>query len=379
MFEYFKDNYAWNLTALTLIEEVGTISQPAEAFAQAAKFADASPAVANAAWYDAMVALGENAERLAEADVTEQHRLTAARKFHRAAMYFIRAERIVPHTDHRKLTAYKRALVNYKKARDFGQDGVEFVNIPYEAGQIPGLLVAATTDGKPSPLVVHIQGYDSLKETQWPTLQEYRRRGLSVLIVDQPGAGEALRLYDLHARYDSEAYVRHIVDWIMSRPDLATDRIGLCGMSMGGYFAPRAAAFEPRIRAVASWGAMHDAGAIARTAFEGKKSEVESVPDAMLHGLWTFGVDSVPAFAAIVQKMTLTGVVDKISVPMLIVHGENDRQVPLEQAVMTYDQAKTTDKTLKVFRQDEGGVEHCQIDNRFIAADYLSDWFSEKL
>lgn len=379
MFEYFKGNYAWNLTAVTLIEEVGTISQPAEAFAAVAEFANAPQEQATRAWHDAMSTLGEKQEAIAEADLAAGHPLTAARKFHRAAMYFIRAERIMRHDDPRQLIAYKRALKNYRKARDHGQDGVEFVDIPFEGGFMPALLIAARTKGQPAPLVIHIQGFDSLKETQFPMLQEYRRRGLSCLIVDQPGAGGALRLHGLTARVETEGYVGAIIDWVQARPDLATDRIGLAGISMGGYFAPRAAAFERRVKACACWGALFDAHRLAGPLAQGKDVPSPSVPDSIRHALWSFGLDMPGAFIELTKKITLEGVVDRITCPLLVVHGENDRQVPLEQAVATYEKATTRDKTLKVFTKDEGGVEHCQIDNRAIAADYLADWFAEKL
>ena len=258
MFEYFKSNYAWNLTAIALMEEVGTVTQPCEVFAAVKDVADAAPDVSGPAWYDAMTDMGARMERLGEADLAEGNELTASRKFHRAASYLLRADRIVSHDDPRQLVAYKRALTNYRRARELAKDGVEFVDIPYEDGVIPALLVRAPSDDDaPAPIVVHIQGFDSVKETQFPMFGEYRRRGLSLLIVDQPGAGGALRLHGLTARYDTEAYVGPIIDWILSRPDIVTDRIGLCGLSMGGYFAPRAAAVEPRVKAVACWGAMH--------------------------------------------------------------------------------------------------------------------------
>ena len=388
MFEYFENNYAWNLTTLTLIEDVGTISQPAEALEKAAEYADQPSDIANHAWEQAMSALGEKTEKCANRDLDEGHAMTAARKYHRAAMYYIRAERMLSHADPRRLVAYERALVNYRKARELGQDGVEFVDIPYESGVIPGLLIPATTDGRPSPIVIHLQGFDSLKETQWPCLQEYRRRGISVLIVDQPGAGGALRLSKIAGRFDTEVYVSVIIDWIMARPDLATDRIGICGVSMGGYFAPRAAAFESRIKACAAWGALYDAGSLSApivrgkeytTIVNGKEHATPSVPSMIDHAMWVFGVDTPAGFGMLANKMTLAGVVNKITCPLLVMHGENDRQVPVQQAISTYNEATVADKTLKVFGQDEGGVEHCQIDNKAIAADYLSDWFAEKL
>jgi dienelactone hydrolase len=379
VFEYFKGNYAWNLTAVTLIEEVGTISEPAEAFEAVAKFANGPDEEANRSWYEAMSALGDKLEIAANSDLGAGNSLTAARKFHRAAMYLIRAERITSHTDPRRLIAYRRALENYRKARDFGEDGVEFVEVPFEGGVMPALLIVAKTDGKPAPIVIHIQGFDSIKETQFPVLQEYRRRGLSCLIVDQPGAGGALRLHGLTARPDAERYVSTIIDWIMARQDLATSRIGLAGLSMGGYLAPRAAAFEKRVKACASWGALFDLGRLTGEVAQGKEVAAPSVPNTIKHAMWSFGLNSPSAFVELAKSMTLAGVIDKLTCPLLVMHGENDRQVPLDQAIETYQAATTADKTLKIFGHDEGGVEHCQIDNRAIAADYLGDWFAAKL
>ena len=327
-----------------------------------------------------MSALGERLERQAQADLAAGHGLTAARKFHRASMYFIRAERITSHEDPRRLIAYRRALENYRLARDHGRDGVEFVELPFEGGFMPALLIpAAPVAGKPAPLVIHIQGFDSVKETQFPMLQEYRRRGLSCLIVDQPGAGGALRLHGLTGRADTEVYVSAVIDWVQGRSDIATDRIGLVGISMGGYFAPRAAAFEPRIKACACWGAFFDVGRLAAAVEKGKDPEAPSVTEPVKHAMWVFGKPTPAAFFDLARTMTLDGVIQKFTNPLLVIHGESDRQVPVEHAHLTHERAGSKDKTLKIFTQEEGGVEHCQIDNRAIAADFLSDWFASRL
>jgi alpha-beta hydrolase superfamily lysophospholipase len=375
MFEYFSANYTWNMAVVTLVEDVGTISEPSEAFQAVAHLAKAAdPSVANEAWYQAMARLGDRLERMADQDLAERHLLSAARKYHRAAMYFFRAERMISHQEPKRLETYRRAIDDYRKARDYGNDGVEFVDIPYKTGSMPALLIRAAAH--PAPIIIHLQGFDSIKETQFPVLQEYRRRGLSCLIVDQPGAGGALRLHGLTAAIETEKYVSVIVDYIQSHPNIATDRIGLAGISMGGYFAPRAAAFEPRIKACAAWGAFYDAAALVNRAPIGAPT-APSVPDPMSHALWVFGLDSPRAFVAIAQKMTLKGIVEKIACPLLVIHGENDRQVPVQQAIDTFEAATSRNKKLKIFKSDEGGVEHCQIDNRALAADYLADWFSD--
>ncbi len=87
-----------------------------------------------------------------------------------------------------------------------------------------------------------------------------------------------------------------IVDYIQSHPDIATDRIGLAGISMGGYFAPRAAAFEPRIKACAAWGAFYDAAALVDRGAGGDVAAAPSVPDPMSHAMWVFGLDTAAGF-----------------------------------------------------------------------------------
>jgi dipeptidyl aminopeptidase/acylaminoacyl peptidase len=99
----------------------------------------------------------------------------------------------------------------------------------------------------------------------------------------------------------------------------------------------------------------------------------------MKHALWVYGLRSKEEFFELVKKINLDGVVEKIACPLLVMHGEHDQQVPLEQAQRTYEQATVADKTLKVFTREEGGAEHCQVDNRAIAADYAADWFAKRL
>src|SRR3970282_502609 len=73
---------------------------------------------------------------------------------------------------------------------------------------------------------------------------------------------------------------------------------------------------------------------------------------------------------------TLAGVAGKIECPLLVVHGENDRIVPLDSARRLYDAAGSKRKTLKIFTAAEGGAEHCQVDNRQVGVDYIADWLA---
>jgi dienelactone hydrolase len=377
MFDYF-DSYTFNMAVNTLVEEIGTISEPEAAFRKVAAVEKSGLAAMQAAWFNAMNELGERLESRADADSAQGRPFSAARKYHRASMYFMRAERMVSHRDPQRLQAYKRSLMNYRRARELGRDPIEFVQIPYKSGFMPALFLKGEGEGR-RPIVIHLQGFDSVKETQYPYLDGYRRRGVSALIVDQPGTGEALRLHGLTGEVETENYVKVLVDYLENRPDVNSNYIGLAGISMGGYHAPRAACFESRIKACAAWGAMYEMGTLVRSRLEAKSSPSNaSLPNPQEHGMWAWGVGSIDEFANLMDRITLRGTIGRLKAPFLVMHGENDRQVPLEQARKTFEEAGSDKKELKIFTVREGGVEHCQLDNRYLGSDYIADWFSEQ-
>ncbi|MBT5944677.1 MAG: alpha/beta hydrolase [Rhodospirillaceae bacterium] len=377
MFEYFPDNYAWSLTTATLFDEVGTVSEAEEALRSVKHLAGGDPATANEAWYEAFTRLAERLQRLGDTDMAEGHPLTASRKYHRAGLYHLRAERFLHHSDPRELMAYQRGVDYFRKAREVGRDPVEYVDIPFEDGFMPCMFVKADVDG-PAPCMIHIQGFDSLKELHYPVIsEEYRKRGMHMLIVDQPGAGGALRLHGLTAGHETEHYVAKLVDYVEARDDVDAARIGLSGNSLGGYYAPRAAAFEKRLKCCIAWGALWDFSVYFERAYA-KIESAPSVPDMVSHGMWVMGQKTAEDALAVSRQMTLEGVIDKITCPLLVCHGENDRQVPLWMAQKTYDEAvNSPNRKLKIFRLDEGGAEHCQIDNRQLIGDVMSDWAAE--
>jgi fermentation-respiration switch protein FrsA (DUF1100 family) len=84
--------------------------------------------------------------------------------------------------------------------------------------------------------------------------------------------------------------------------------------------------------------------------------------------------------AAVAKQFVLEGVADKITCPLLVVHGENDRQIPLWHAQRLIEAAvNSPNRKLKVFTLAEGGAEHCQVDNQVLAVDYMADWVAKTL
>src|SRR3954468_4448255 len=134
--------------------------------------------------------LAERVECLGDIDAQANHPLSAGRKYMRAGLYYLMAERMPSHKDPRRLIAYRRGLEAYARGLTLRRDPVERVEVPYGNTSLPAFFVKASIAG-PAPCMVHFDGFDATKETIYGSVgEEYRRRGISLLIVDHPGVGE---------------------------------------------------------------------------------------------------------------------------------------------------------------------------------------------
>ena len=166
------------------------------------------------------------------------------------------------------------------------------------------------------------------------------------------------------------------MDVLERRPDVDRDFLGICAWSLGGYFAPRAAAFEKRFKLCVAWGANFNWGELQKRRAD--REGDRPVPHYWEHVQWVWGKDSFKEFMAFAPRITLENCIDKITVPFLVTHGSNDRQIPREYAVAQYERAVNSPKReLKWFTPREGGVEHVSADNNEVARDYIADWIAQ--
>ena len=378
MFEYFPDNYTWSLAAMQPLNSSGCIAEVDDAcrpLKELSKRGDDPDAVE--AWHENWKRVAEKVEHLAARDEEAGHHLSAGRKYLRATLYYSAAERFLNNRDPRKLETYKKFLSSFKKAIQLRREPVEWVEVPFKDSSLPALFVPALGGGK-APCMIHFDGFDVMKETIYSRVgSEYRRRGISLLIVDHPGVGEALRMRNMYSGPDTEVPAAACVDYLETRSDVDPERIGIIAVSLGGYYAPRAAAFEKRLKCCVAWGAIWDWGQIWEHRLSG---HTKHLPVPLFQLTWVLGKDTDEEALEVTKKMTLEGVADKITCPLLVVHGENDRQIPLWHAEKTIEAAVNSPKReLKVFTSAEGGVEHCQADNQTLFIDYATDWIAEVL
>ena len=261
-------------------------------------------------------ALGAEAEAQACYASVAQHYFHAAMSYHIGKFMFI-------HRLDELRTAHEHVVRDYQHALPYFDFPGERVAIPYEhSATMHGILrkpVHTPNVPKP-PVVILIPGLDSVKEELHVYGNDFLRRGMAVLALDGPGQGEME--FDHPMRFDYEAPIRYAIDYLEGRQDVVADRIGLLGVSLGGYYAPRAAAFEPRIRAVIALAGWYDiASQYDRAPLLTREAFVARLKVA----------DEAAAREAL-KPFNLHGVMEKVRCPLLVVMGRLDRVVPPEEA-----------------------------------------------
>ncbi|BAN48309.1 S9 family peptidase [Metapseudomonas resinovorans] len=380
MFRYFPTNYVWNLSvdlALEMGARIGEIVEMCEPLQEAAKQPDAA---GTRAFRETWSKMADKLCDLAREDEEQGRLLSAGEKYNRAATYYLTCERLQAHGAPGRLELYQGFLDTFARGIALSGENCKRVEIPYEGKVISGLFVRAEGVEGPAPLLVQLNGLDSTKEMKYRVgLPAWlAKRGVSSLVIDQPGTGEALRLHDLKARFDTEHWGSRVFDWLETREDVDASRIGCEGVSLGGYYCPRVVAFEPRFACGVVWGANHDWRDVQKRRLEREGSF--PVPHYWEHVRWVWGGKDVDEFMTIAENVHLDGVVERIKVPFLVTHGEQDSQIPLKWAHRTYEQLVNSPKReLKIFTPREGGVQHSSFDNSINAGQYIADWVAETL
>lgn len=378
LFEYFP-NYIWNLSLAIALEsgaQIGEIMDIVTPVRDAAKNgADNGTQLFMQQW----MAKADTLIGLAGEDEAAGRAFSAGAKLQRAALYLFNGERMQGHGAPGRIEAYQKAQDAFRKGVALARENCARVEIPLETGTMPALYTRAPGDGR-KPIVVFCNGLDSNKELLFWTWLPHAlaKRGISTLCVDQPGTGEAIRFQNLPATYDSERWASKAVDWLETQSDVDPARIGMSGISLGGHYVGRAVAFEPRFASGAVWGANHNWAEVQQKRL--RREGENPVPHYWAHVMWVFGATDMDDFLEKAEGMTLNGVMDRITVPFLVSHGAQDRQIGVEYAHQSYDQLiNSPRRELKIFTAREGGVEHVGADNMAFGRDYIADWFAETL
>jgi fermentation-respiration switch protein FrsA (DUF1100 family) len=300
-------------------------------------------------------------EALGREALAKKKFITAGEHLQRASVYYHFAKFLFVHDLTQMKAAHGKAVECRTLALPYINPPGERVEIPYEGKKLYGILRKPRGIERP-PVVAMAMGLDSCKEETDAYEQPLLARGMATLAFDGPGQGEGE--YDFAIRGDYEVAVRAVVDFIERRGDLDATRIGLWGVSLGGYYAPRAAAFEKRIKACMALGGPFDFGEcwyglpeLTREAFR-VRSHCVRQEDARINA----------------TRLSLNGLTQRITCPLYVMNGKLDRVVPWEHAE-------------RLAREAKGPVEFLLInDGNHIANNrstrwrpHSADWMAEQL
>ena len=311
-------------------------------------------------WLDAWCANGDLHAELAREAEQAGRNLTAGEAWIQASLSYHFAKFVWMLDLARHRTAADQAVAAMRHAHRLLDPTAERLELNFEGATMVGNLRRPPGISRP-PLVVLIAGLDSTKEEFFAAENVFLARGMATFSLDGPGQGETG--YTATIRPDFEAPVAAALDVLCARPDLDGSRVGMLGVSLGGYYAARAAAFEPRIRAVVISGGPYDYGALIR----------HRAPHSFATFAHNSGTTTKEETYEFASRLTLEGVLGRLTQPMVVVFGQRDRLVPWEHAVRVAKEAPNAD--LWLF--EEGN--HVCMNLSYRWRPQAADWLAERL
>ncbi|MCG2770553.1 MAG: prolyl oligopeptidase family serine peptidase [Desulfobacterales bacterium] len=348
-------------------------------------------------WYREWMKTAEQREKAGDNFLLRGRKISAKQEFFKASNYYRTAEFFL-HTnseDPRIVSVWKKSRDSFLKAAKLADHPIIPVEIPFEGKKLPGYLCLVDKSGTKRPLLIVHSGFDgTAEEIYFETAYFAVKRGYNVLLFEGPGQGGVIRVQKLPFRPNWETVVTPVVDYAITRKEVDAKRIALMGISFGGYLAPRAAAFEKRIKACIANGGVYDFHMAARLTPEEEKyletqegaEEIDKIlydkmktnPSfrwVMANGMFTFHAKSPSEWLKMTRPYTMKDVAGRIACPMLIVDSEEDKDMP-GQAPKLYDALKSQ-KHFIMFTKEEGAEEHCQMGAILISNARILDWLDD--
>ena len=295
-------------------------------------------------------------EELAEGAEAAGRTVTAGEAWRRAALCWHWGKFVFTDHPEEQRAAHERTVACFRRGAGTLSPPAEPVRVPYAGSTLAAYL--RIPPGPPPPIVIMIPGLDSVKEELQATAELMLRRGLAVIAIDGPGQGESEYEFPIEPAY--ERVVTAVADYLKGRDDTDPDRMGVFGVSLGGYYAARAAAYEPRVRAAVDlagpyrWDLDWDALAPqTRTTFQARS-----------------GAASPAQARERAVALTLEDAAARITCPLLVVHGGRDRLIPPYHAERLAREAPGAE--LMLYPDGSHGVTNHAFESRAAMADWLA-------
>jgi pimeloyl-ACP methyl ester carboxylesterase len=361
-------------------------------------------------WCEEWTKTAHRIRNYAEDFLANGHFASAAATFLRASNYyraagFYRGIMLIDgcsdETKHKLEQLDSDSLECFSKVIQYGKPSIEPIQIPYENASLPGHFyrVLSEEDYQAAPTLVMMTGYDGAKEEMYGYALTALNRGMNCFAFEGPGQGEMIRKKGIPFRPDWENVVTPVIDYLIEELGVNPDKIILWGESMGGYLAPRAAAFEHRIAACVANSGVYDfmgargpKGMDRNTYFELISSAPEAEFEATLkkqmassaqmswalkHGMYVFQAKNIKDYFLKAKDYYLGGIAQQIQCPTLITDSENENNFP-GQAKRLFE-SLCCPKNYLLFTKEQGAAEHCEEGAKIFANDCIFSWIEDTL
>lgn len=323
-------------------------------------------------WERGWLDLAERTEARAIEAFAAGHKRTAMQNFFHANQYYRMSDVLLTAAEMpRKKQRFLKSQENFRAAAQLLSPPIEIITVRCGNEEYDGYF-CHPMDPKPGPwpAVFFIGGADAFSEEIFFGARQMLSRGWAMLLVDTPGRGSSHYVKGIPTRADYEVPVKACIDYLVSRPEVDPKRIALMGISMAGYYAPRAAAFDPRIKALVCWSGCY----------------------SVLDDLYLFCKHLQPTLQRILggvtdaearerlKSFTMEGAAQNIRCPTLITHGSEDRLMRVEGAKRLFAEVGCADKMLRIYdNANAGGTIHCSHDYWAHNLPFMLDWLDERL
>jgi len=349
-------------------------------------------------WYEALTETANRVRQDGDRSLENGHKVSARRSYLRASNYHRAAEfyaRDDPN-DPRSLQGWQASHDCFAEAAELFDPPFEAVEIPYEGTTLPGYFFRVDDSGQRRPTAVTMTGMDGyLEETYFSVIAAALERGYNGLTYDGPGQGGVLRQRGVPLRADWEKVVTPVVDFVLGRPEVDSDRIVLVGRSFGGYLAPRAACGEHRLAACVADPGQFDLFDMAAArlpqemggALQTDGQALESILDKMMEDdarrfffaarMRAFGAKTPKKLVLMQSEYSLKGRVQQIECPTLVCDNVTDT-VAGGQGKLLYD-ALECPKGYIEFTAEEGADGHCEGGAQVLFHTKVFNWLDQTL
>ena len=352
-----------------------------EAFYTASKIKDGDAASWQAEW----IKTARLVEARGEQSLARGHKVCARDQLLRASYYYRAALVSMPSDDPRFKETALRSRALLKKAGKLLSPQLEYIEIPFEGTVLPGYFRKAAPGKTPAKTLIMIGGAETFAEDLFFYIAPQAfDRGYNFLTVDIPGQG-LLPLEGKFFRPAMDVPIKAVVDYALSRPDVAPRRLAVYGYSSGGGFVPQAAVQDKRIKAVAMNNCLVDAhDAIAKMAVATATPEVTKTWSSfklrsIQSNAWRFGVDTKNLPGLVEANKGFQFDLAKVTAPSLILVSNGEYQSPeiQRQTKLCIDGLPNPKKRLVITPAEEGASSHCIMENRNLMSQELFDWLDE--